>query len=97
MSRFDTQAHRSDIICPYCGYDYQVETEDFLDEDDAEIEECGDCGKKFHRSTNYSITHEARPDCELNGEAHKFEEKPLGGGRTHPFCSVCGEIEPIKR
>lgn len=33
MSEFDERMDSNNVICPYCGYDYQPESEDF-DEDE---------------------------------------------------------------
>jgi Zn ribbon nucleic-acid-binding protein len=78
----------SDISCPYCGYDQDVND---LDEDELHEHECGRCGKNFVYMVVISVHCEpAKADC-LNGSEHKF--KPTG---TFPVrysrmrCVDCG-------
>jgi len=79
-------------ICPYCKHSYQVESEDYTE--DTYEEECEECGKKFYSYDSFSVTHYANPDCELNGEDHKWESKSCGNG-FHDFCSVCDKCRPF--
>jgi len=81
------------VECPYCGETYQPECEDFGE--DCREEECNECGKTYLLSESFSVTHIATPDCELNGETHEYEDRSLGGGRTHPFCSKCSKCQPL--
>ena len=80
-------------ICPYCGYSYQVEGEDYS-ENRQEIE-CGECGKSYWLVTNFSVSHTSTPDCKLNGEAHQWRPRNLRDGRTHDFCAVCDKCRPL--
>ena len=80
--------------CPYCGYKYQPESEDYSEFD--RVEECDECGKKYHAHDVFSVSHWAKPDCELNGEQHDWQPRRLTGGRTHPFCSKCDTCMPHK-
>jgi len=89
---FREQVDYNDCICPYCGYSYQVEVEDFY-EDPCE-EECGGCEKKFYLSQSLSVDHHSKPDCILNGEEHKWSPVDISGGKTHDFCSVCNKCRP---
>ena len=46
------------IICPYCGDEYQAEGEDYSED---EIEEtCDNCGKEYIRWTEFSVTHHTK-------------------------------------
>ena len=78
--------------CPYCGHSYQPESEDYSN--DTREEECSECGKKYIAHDSFSVTHYATPDCELNGEQHDWQPRPLPGGRTHPFCERCDRCQP---
>ena len=89
---FDEQSDDSEMICPYCKEAYQPEGEDY--DDSGHIAECDDCGKKYHARQDFSVTHIATPDCELNGEEHQYSMHSLGGGREHPFCDKCSKCKP---
>lgn len=93
-SKYDGQCDDNDVICPYCGNRYQPEAEDF-DEDTRE-EECGECGKTYKLHDSFTVTHFTKPDCELNGEQHKWVPVKLRDGRVHDFCSVCNQCRPIR-
>ena len=88
MSKFEDQIDSNDAICPYCIHRYQVESEDY-DEDQRE-EYCENCGKSYWLSQSFTVTHETCPDCSLNGMEHHFEEKPLSNGKKAKFCTECG-------
>lgn len=83
----------NDRICPYCGGRYQVESEDYSEA--PRDEECFECGKTYTAYEEFSVTHHAVPDCELNGEQHKWAPASLGGGRYHDFCKICHKCKPI--
>ena len=85
---FDEMTDDNDAICPYCGDRYQVESEDYT-EDDRE-EKCDGCGKKYWLHEHFSVSHETRPDCALNGQQHKYEEVAFKSGNSAFFCTVCG-------
>ena len=91
MSAFDETVHDCNRICPYCGHEYQVEAEDYS-EDERE-EECDECGKQFVAYDSFSVSCYAKPDCELNGDSHKFKihENPLFG-----HCEVCGKCKRME-
>lgn len=59
------------LECPYCGHLNHVESEDY--DEDYYFRECYECDKKFYASQSYSVSHNAKPDCELNQEQHDFE------------------------
>lgn len=88
MSEIESTWNSDDMICPYCGYGYQPETED-ITEDEYEIE-CGKCGKKFWGSHSITINHEGIPDCGLNGEEHIWEQS---SNYKYPACVICGKIK----
>jgi len=96
MPEFDDTLDDCNRTCPYCGHSYQVEVEDY-DEDERE-ETCGQCGKKYWAFDNFSVTLWARPDCALNGEPHQWGEPhnsmELTG--TYHHCDICGEWERIE-
>ena len=84
--KYEDQYDDNNSICPYCGNKYQVEAEDFS-EDPYEIE-CDECGKKYWLVQQISISHKTTPDCELNGQSHKFAAQVCGY-----FCWVCGKYQ----
>lgn len=89
---FSEQTDKTDRVCPYCGYDYQVEGEDYSD--DVRAEECEECGKKYFAYESFFVTHHAVPDCELNGEAHKWISEKVSANGFHDFCAVCSKCRP---
>ena len=93
--QFTEQSSSQMVECPYCGSHYQPESEDFSE--DQRDEECGECGKKYYLSQSISITHHAKPDCELNGDQHDYQPVSLRSGVTHPFCTVCEKCQPLPR
>ena len=95
MSEFDEQHDDCLVVCPYCESAYQVDTENFLNEGDYEIESCDECGKNYVRETNYSVTHVARPSCEANKLQCQWETHDLRSGKQADFCKVCGRIKPL--
>ena len=60
---FDESACKSDCnaICPYCKSETYVEGDCFDRQDEENIEECGNCGKKFVNTINYSVTFSSEP------------------------------------
>ena len=92
MSEFD-ETYNDDVVeCPYCGDKYQPEAEDYSE--DERITQCSECNKFYHLHQSFSVTHQTRPDCEINGGNHNYEPVNLRNGRSHPFCTVCGDCKP---
>ena len=91
---YEEQWDSTDRICPYCGNSYQVEGEDYSEDD--RVEECDECGKKFWAFESFSVECYAKPDCEINGETHKWIPKKVREG-FHDFCSVCGKCRPFEQ
>jgi len=94
FAKYTDKVDSCNAVCPYCGDSWQVESEDYLMEDDERDVECDGCGKKFYLSQNYSIDHHSTPDCELNGMKHTWEPVKLNNGKVHDFCSVCDKCKP---
>lgn len=86
MSKYEDQVDSYNVICPYCKCEWQAESGDFSE--DTRVEECPECGKKYHLHDSCTVDHYTRPDCELNGEVHKWETRQLTKG-PHDFCSIC--------
>ena len=94
LSNYEEKMDDCNRICPYCGYSYQVESEDYSE--DTREEECSECSKKFYSRENFSVTHYAIPDCEINGDVHNWEPVKTSSGH-HDFCSICGKCRPFDR
>lgn len=92
MSEHEEQCDSADSICPYCKATFQVEAEDYS-EDSREIE-CHECGKKYWLYQSFTVDHWTKPDCALNGEAHKWERKPKYP--DNQWCEVCGKCERVQ-
>lgn len=79
--------------CPYCGYEYQPEGEDF--HEDEKAEQCDGCGKKFLSFDSVSIDYCAKPDCELNNEEHDYQ--PHKAITNAVFCSKCDDCKLVEQ
>lgn len=73
------------VRCPYCKHEYQPESEDYSE--DTRTQECDECGKKFHLYQDFTVTHCVKPDCELNGEQHKWDF--VRSSPDYQSCDVC--------
>lgn len=91
MSEFNDVYNDLDVECPYCGYKYQPEGETFSE--DERVEVCDECNKSYHLRQSFSVTHQTRPDCEINGGKHDYQPINLRDGRSHNFCTVCGDCQ----
>ena len=89
IPRFNDTVDDCNRICPYCEHHYQVEVEDY-DEDEQE-EKCDQCGKLFYACDEFSVSHHAKPDCELNKEEHAWAVPVAYKGRSYLHCETCGK------
>jgi len=94
MFKFEYIYNDDAVECPYCGFTYQPEKEDYSE--DLRSEECAACSKNYYLRQSFFGTHETSPDCGLNSEPHDYQPMPLSNGLTAPFCTVCGKCQPIK-
>ena len=85
-TQYENEIDSCNVICPYCKAAYEPDGETFSE--DPRIEECDECGKQYHLHDSWTIDHHTSPDCEINGEQHKWEARQLTKG-PHDFCSVC--------
>ena len=91
MSKYRETTDTINRICPYCQHSYQVEGEDYSE--DSHVETCEACGKKYHARSSVTVDHYAKPDCELNGEKHRWETIFLHYDVPHDFCFVCDKCK----
>lgn len=77
------------MICPYCGYEHDVEPESYAP--GTAIRFCRNCGRKFFYTTNMVVSHDTSGDCELNDEEHDWDTRK-GGYRV---CKKCGKVETL--
>ena len=94
ISKFQDQVDDNEVVCPYCKYSYQPESEDYSE--DSLVDKCEECGMKFHTHQSFTVTNYASPDCELNGEQHQWVPVQLKD-KVHDFCSVCDSCRPHRR
>lgn len=76
----------SDIRCPHCGDEREHDIDDYGDDGDTEIKECGNCGEEFEVEMSISYSWSTR--C-VPGK-HK-----LSPSNRHPGwfnCEVCDEF-----
>lgn len=85
----------SDVKCPYCGEEQEINHDDGYGYEQGELhnQECGDCGKSFAFETCISIDHVAfQADC-LNDGNHVFKPtKTFPKECSRMRCETCGEI-----
>ena len=84
----------SDLECPYCDEEQEVNHDDGYgyEEDQTFEQECEKCGKTFVYSTYISYQHEARKvDC-LNGEPHDYQPPTTCPKiATKMMCTMCDD------
>lgn len=90
MSKYENQFDSINAICPYCKNEYQVESEDYSES--IRVEECDECGKKYHIYQELSVEHNTEPDCRINGEKHNYEHYK----GNYYICNVCGKMERLE-
>jgi hypothetical protein len=89
----------SDVECPYCGKDQEINHDDGYgyEEDETHEQECRDCEKAFAFTTSISFHYDSsQADC-LNGGVHKWlstHTYPRACSRWR--CDDCGQEEPMK-
>lgn len=69
-TRYKCQQDDNHVICPYCGYEYQPDSDDY--DEDSRVYECDHCGGEYHLYQSFTVTHHTKPDCELNGTDHVY-------------------------
>ncbi len=89
----------SDVKCPYCEGDIEIDHDDGYGYEEGEIhnQECGKCGKIFVYTTSILFYYDLeKADC-LNDEEHKYEKT-----KTYPpqfarlRCKICGDEKPMQ-
>lgn len=93
-----------EIICPYCGYQFQDSYEHGEYSDN--ILECGDCEKNFSFEKNISVSYSTSKHCESNNITHnwyldfthKYDQSCAASGlagRTFNFyrCEICDFVK----
>ena len=84
----------SDIKCPYCGHEQEINHDDGYgyDEDETHQQECCNCEKTFTFTTSISYFYEAFKAPCLNGSDHRFEPTvTVPKYWTKMRCEWCGE------
>lgn len=83
----------SDVNCPYCGADQEINHDDGYgyEEDSIHQQECVECDKTFTYTTSISFSYDVnKADC-LNGSPHEW--KAIASHPAYPLerCQTCGE------
>lgn len=76
----------SDVECPYCGEEQEINHDDGYGYEEGRTyeQECADCEKNFAFTTSISFYYDAsKADC-LNGAEHNYA----------PVCSTARDIWP---
>ena len=64
------------MVCPYCGYAWEVESEDYDSYiDREEIEECGECGMKFIASASCYVYFSTEPVEDIAKSEQSYSRK----------------------
>jgi len=92
-TEFEERSDENDAICPYCGNKYQVETEDY--DEDCRQEKCDECGNNYWLNQTFSVTHDTRADCSINGQDHIYERVTFKDGKKADFCTKCGDCSLV--
>jgi NAD-dependent SIR2 family protein deacetylase len=95
----------SDIECPYCGHEYELDHDDgsFYEDGKLEEDQCPECEKFFLVYTSVTYYHEgSKADC-LNGAPHNWSnwyqlfigEKDDHAGQVYRrrICQECEKEE----
>lgn len=59
-SDYDCNYNRK-AVCPYCGYENEIEGEYYGGQDEEQIDSCGNCERSFVRQTDYDVTFCTQP------------------------------------
>ena len=86
MSDYDDTLSSGDWVCPYCGSQQHVESEEYSE--DSRVEECDECGMNYHAYESFEVDHHAVPDCDLNKIDHKWMVSTRNSEFYH--CEICG-------
>ena len=90
----------SDVECPYCGADQEINHDDGYgyDEGEKHHQECPACEKTFVYTTYILFSYDAdKADC-LNGSKHKYEPTFTVPRRyTRMRCMDCGDERPCSK
>jgi transposase-like protein len=54
-------SYESKAICPYCGYENDVDAENYGDQDEWQEDYCDSCERYFVRQTDYTIEFNTMP------------------------------------
>ena len=90
----------SDVECPYCGFDVEINHDDGYGykEDILHHQECRHCDLMFVYTTQIHFYYDTRKaDC-LNGGNHKYKQT-----KTYPpeyarlRCEMCGDEKPLTK
>ena len=73
------------LKCPYCDA-YDNDFDDYQSIEDEKKHQCASCNKTFWAEADVRVQYKSRPDCELNGEKHNFEQAAFIHWLT---CSKC--------
>ena len=63
------------MVCPYCGYAWEVESEDYdsyIERD--EIEECEECGMRFIASASFYVYFSTEPVEDIAKSEHSYSK-----------------------
>lgn len=82
-----------EVTCPYCGHEESESWEWGNGEEGGDIEECPECGKKYHWYRNISVNYNTEGDCELNNEKHDYEWINTKNNDGAWFCKKCPKLK----
>lgn len=88
MSKYRDCWDEENAICPYCECKIHVELEDYSESE--QEQQCDECGKLFFLKQDSIVSHHTKPDCEINGIEHEYEEIKITGD-VILFCMICGK------
>lgn len=76
------------LTCPYCAG--EIEHAGEWSDEEEQVVQCHRCGKLFYGRVEIELTYFSRPDCLLNGAAHRDNPRAVRG---YDRCAVCGRFK----
>jgi len=95
------QYSTSGIICPYCEYEHDIDSESDYNEDESREYQCVNCDRKFRVLASCNWSWSSHADCEVEAKEHCWlsnikGDKNIGQISEHfpnqiyCECSECG-------
>lgn len=93
--------YTKEIVCPYCGLEFQDSWEYSKNDEDLGLIECDECGKSFYAHRDIDITYVTEKanygTCkQCNAEDVVIEDYHSSVGSYNGLCVACGAKEKAR-